>query len=95
MGNIGTVDVALLVLAVTQGVKALFGVEGKANQAIAFGVAFVLVAISHGTQQELIPSEWIPFIEWFVKALSGALAAIGVFEFGKRGVRLYRVTNGK
>jgi len=95
MGTIGTVDVALLVLAVTQGVKALFGVEGKANMGIAFGVGLVSVAVSHGIGQGLIPAEAVPYIEWGFKSVAGAFSAIGVYDFGKRAAGMYREANGK
>lgn len=93
--QIGIVDVALLVLGITQGVKAIFGVEGKTNIIIAFVAGFVLVSVSHGIAEGLIPPEATPYIEWFVTSLAGALAAIGAYEFGKRGARAYREVNGR
>ena len=93
--QIGPVDVALLVLGITQGLKALTGAEGKTNLIVAFVAGFVLVAVSHGTAEGLIPPGATPYIVWFVTSLAGALSAIGAYEFGKRGVKLYRVTNGK
>lgn len=92
--QIGPTDVAMLVLGVTQGVKAIFDVEGKTNIVIAFGVGFVLVSVSHGIAEGLIPPGAIPYIEWFVTSLAGALAAIGAYEFGKSGVKLYRKVSG-
>lgn len=92
--TIGYTDVAVLVLAITQAVKALFNVNGKTNQIIALVVGFLLVGISHGIAEGLIPASAIPYIDWFMTALAGALAAIGAYEFGKRGVRLYKATNG-
>ncbi len=95
MGTIGTINVALLVLAITQGVKAIFGVEGKANQLTALGVGLVLVGISHGISEGLINPIYVPYIDWAVKAVGGGLSAIGLYEFGKRGRNLYEKLNGK
>ena len=93
--QIGMVEVAALVLGITQGVKALFGVEGRTNQFIAFGAGLVLVALEHGITEGLISPEATVYIEWAVKSLGGALAAIGVYSFGKRATGLIRKTNGK
>ena len=91
--QIGMIDVALLVLAVTQGVKALTGAQGKTSLVVAFVAGFVLVALSHGLAEGLIPVDWAPYIEWAVTSIAGALTAIGVYEFGKSGVGLYRAAN--
>ena len=92
--QIGMVEVAALVLGITQGIKAIFDVEGKAAIVTAFGVGFVSVAISHGIGEGLIPAEWVPWIDLVYTSLAGALAAIGAYSFGKR-TGLIRETNGK
>jgi hypothetical protein len=91
--QIGIVVVPLLVVGITQGVKNLFGIEGKANAFIAFGAGFVLMALEHGITGGLISPEVTVYIEWFIKSLAGGLAAIGVYDFGKRGVGVIRGTN--
>lgn len=78
--NIGPIGVAALTLAITQGIKEIFGVEGKKNQLIAVVVGIVLTSLSYGISNQLIPVEAVPYIEWVVVAIGGGLSAIGLFD---------------
>jgi hypothetical protein len=93
--SIGTVDVAFLVLAITQAVKAIFGVEGKANQIVALLTGILLVGVSYGMQEGLIDPAYIPHIKWAVTSLAGGLSAIGLYEFIKPTGLLGKIVNGK
>lgn len=88
--QIGIVVVPLLVVGITQGVKTLLGVEGKANAAVALGAGFVLTGLSYGITQGLISEQVTVYIEWLITSLAGGLAAIGVYDFGKGAARVAR-----
>ena len=93
--QIGIVMVPLFVLGITQGLKSVFGIEGKANQIVALIVGFLLTGVSYGIGEGLIPESAAVYIEWFITSLAGSLAAIGFYAFGKSGSTLIRETNGK
>ncbi|MFA5166584.1 MAG: hypothetical protein WC449_04825 [Candidatus Paceibacterota bacterium] len=77
--NIGPIGVAALTMAITQGVKEIFGIDGKKNQLVAVIVGIVLTSLSYGISNQLIPAVAVPYIEWAVVALGGGLSAIGLF----------------
>lgn len=78
--NIGPIGVAALTLAITQGIKEIFGVDGKKNQLVAVIVGIILTSLSYGISNQLIPVEAVPYIEWAVVAIGGGLSAIGLFD---------------
>lgn len=77
---IGGIGVAALIFGIVEAAKA-FGVRGKGCQILALGLGFLFVGLSHGISQELIPAPWVPYLEWGVTSLAGALAAIGYYDF--------------
>ena len=76
-----------LVIAVVEGLKS-FGLEstlGKQISALSTGV--ILTFVAYGIHEQLIPAHFIPYINWGVYSLAGGLAAMGVYDFGKRAAR--------
>lgn len=84
--NIGPIGVAALTLAITQGVKEIFGIEGKKNQVVAVVVGIILTSLAYGVSTQLIPVEAVPYIEWAVMSVGGGLSAIGLFDFVKTDI---------
>ena len=79
--NIGDVAIIPFTLGITQALKELFGVEGKANKIVAVVVATVLVLLSSVIQQELVSPEVALWIKMVVGSLGGGLSAIGIFDY--------------
>lgn len=81
---IGSIKVAALVIGIVQAAKG-FGLTGKrGKQALALVTSVVLVGISHGITEGLVPSAYIPYITWGVTAIAGGLAAMGWYSFAKK-----------
>jgi hypothetical protein len=78
--NIGPISIAALTIAITQGIKNVFGVDGKANQIVAIITGIVLTSLYYGIANGLIPVEAVPYIEWAVVSIAGGLSAIGLFD---------------
>ena len=91
--QIDIVAVTLLVNGIVEGAKKLTGIEGKGALALALGAGFVFGGLSYGIAEGLISPDAIPYIKWVAYSVAVALASIGVYEFGKRGVGLYRAAN--
>ena len=79
--NIGDIAIIPFTLAITQAIKDLFGVEGKANKIVALAVATVLVALSSIIKQELVTPEVAMWIKLVVVSVGGGLSAIGAFDY--------------
>ena len=79
--NIGDVAIIPFTLGITQAIKDLFGIEGKANKIVAVCVATVLVALSSIIQQELVTAEAVMWIKLIVGSIGGGLSAIGLFDY--------------
>ncbi len=79
--NIGDVAIIPFTLAITQAIKDLFGVEGKANKIVAVCVATVLALLSTIIQQELVTAEVALWIKMIVGSVGGGLSAIGLFDY--------------
>ena len=81
--GIGGVGVILLILGIVEAAK-VFGVKGKASQATAAGLGFLLIGIASATEAGVIPAAAIPYIEIVIKGLGGAVAAMGIFDLLKK-----------
>jgi len=81
--HIGTAGVMAMTLAVTEALKSIFNVQGKLNQLVAVAVGMVLTAIAYGINNQLLPTEFVPYVQWLVISFGGGLSAIGVFDFVK------------
>lgn len=93
--QIDIVVVTLLVNGIVEGAKKLTGIEGKGAVALALAAGFLFGGLSYGIAEGLIPADAIPYIKWGAYSIAVALASIGVYEFGKRGVGVYREANGR
>lgn len=80
---IAGLGVAGLVAGITNGLKNVFGIEGKANQVVAMVVGLILTSLAYGIDQGLIVQTAVPYIEWLVISIGGALSAIGMYDFVK------------
>lgn len=84
--HIGPVGVMAMTLAVTEALKNIFSVQGKWNQLVAVLVGMVLTAIAYGVNNQLLPIDFVPYVQWLVISFGGGLSAIGVFDFIKNEV---------
>lgn len=80
---INGVAIGALVFGVVEAAKK-FGVEGDASQALALALGFVFVGIWQALETGMLPAGAEPWINLFVTALAGALAANGWYDFGKK-----------
>jgi len=88
--HIGPVSVMAMTLAVTEALKNIFGVQGKWNQLVAIAVGSLLTAIAYGINNQLLPTEFVPYVQWLVISFGGGLSAIGVFDFIKYELKLVK-----
>jgi hypothetical protein len=80
------ISVPALVLACVEAVKG-FGVKTKLGKRIsAFIFGFLFTGLAIGIHENMISPEAVPYIEWGVYSLAGALSAMGVYDFGKNRV---------
>lgn len=85
--TIGGVLVMALVLGIVEALKS-FGVEGRASQGAALGLAWVFVALAKAIEQGLIPEPYLTWVTIAVTGLAGGLAAMGYYDLGvKRFLR--------
>ena len=88
--HIGTVGVMAMTLAVTEALKNIFGVQGKWNQLVAIAIGSLLTAIAYGINNQLLPTDFVPYVQWLVISFGGGLSAIGVFDFIKYELKLVK-----
>lgn len=79
--NIGDIAIAPLTLAITQALKNIFGITGKANQIVALIVATVLTFSAIVIQQELVSPEVAMWVRVIIQSVGGGLSAIGLFDY--------------
>lgn len=80
---VGGIALAPLILGIVEAAKS-FGVSGKGIQALAFALGFFFVGLAQAISQGLIVEVYVPYIVWAVTALAGGLAAMGLYDFGKK-----------
>ena len=80
---IGGVGVAALIFGVVEAAKE-FGVKGRGSQVLALFLGVFFVGLARAGSLGLIPAHVLPWIELAVYALSGGLAAMGYYDFGKK-----------
>ena len=80
---IAGVPVIVMVIGIVEACKR-WGVQGKASEMLAFGLGFFFVALAIVVQQELIPPDYVVWVEVAIVALGGALAATGFYDLAKR-----------
>jgi hypothetical protein len=81
--HIGPVGVMAMTLAITEALKSIFNITGKLNQLVAVVTGMLLTAIAYGVNNQLLPVEFVPYVQWLVISFGGGLSAIGVFDFVK------------
>lgn len=79
--TIGDISIIPFTLAITQGLKSIFGIEGKVNQIVAFVVATLLTVMSLAISQGLLPEVVTMWLEIAVSSIGGGLSAIGLFDY--------------
>jgi len=84
--EIGDITIIPYTLGITEALKVIFGIEGKANRIVALVVASVLSFASLVIGQQLVSPEVAMWIEIVVKAIGGGLSAIGLFDYVAREV---------
>ena len=82
--EIGPVGITAMILGVTEALKNIFGIEGKWNQVVAIATGMILTSIAYGINNQLIPTEYVAYIQWAIISFCGGLSAIGVFDFAKK-----------
>lgn len=79
--TIGDISIIPFTLAITQGLKSIFGIEGKVNQIVAFVVATLLTVMSLAISQGLLSEAVTMWLEIAVSSIGGGLSAIGLFDY--------------
>lgn len=79
--TIGDISIIPFTLAITQGLKSIFGIEGKTNQIVAFVVATLLTILSLAISQGLLPEVVTMWLKIVVSSIGGGLSAIGLFDY--------------
>ena len=79
--TIGDISIIPFTLAITQGLKSIFGIEGKTNQIVAFVVATLLTILSLAISQGLLPEVVTMWLKIVVSSVGGGLSAIGLFDY--------------
>jgi uncharacterized membrane protein len=79
--TIGDISIIPFTLAITQGLKSVFGIEGKTNQIVAFVVATLLTILSLAISQGLLPEVVTMWLKIVVSSIGGGLSAIGLFDY--------------
>lgn len=80
---IGAIGIIPLVMGLVEYAKR-FGLKGQACDALAGALGFFFVALATAIEQALIPAEVLPWINLVVRGLGGTLAAVGLYDLGKR-----------
>ena len=78
------VSILALILGITEALKQLFDLEGKANIGAALIVAFVLFGVAGAESSGLIPEAAMVWVNLIIYALAGALSAGGYYSLAKR-----------
>ena len=78
--TIGGIAVAALIFGIVEAAKE-FGVSGNGSRILALGLGVFFVGLAQAVSQEMIPGDWLPYIEVGVVALAGGLAAMGYYDF--------------
>ena len=76
-------EVVVLVSGIVQLFKELFSLEGKAAQALTFGVGLCLFGIWSAMQVAVLPEQFALWINLVARALGYTLAAPGLFKLVK------------
>lgn len=84
--NIGDIAIIPFTLAITQGLKSIFNIEGKTNQIVAFAVAMLLTMASLAISQGLLPETAIVWIKIVLSSIGGGLSAIGLFDYVRQEI---------
>jgi len=79
--TIGDISIIPFTLAITQGLKSIFGIEGKVNQIVAFVVATLLTVMSLAISQGLLSEAVTMWFKIAVSSIGGGLSAIGLFDY--------------
>ena len=79
--TIGDISIIPFTLAITQGLKSIFGIEGKVNQIVAFVVATLLTVMSLAISQGLLSETVTMWLKIAVSSIGGGLSAIGLFDY--------------
>lgn len=79
--NIGDIAVVPFTLAITQAIKNIFNVDGKANMVVALVVATVLSMAALLINQELVSPQVALWIQVVISSVGGGLSAIGLFDY--------------
>ena len=77
---IGGIEVIALIFGIVEFAKSL-GVNGKKSQLLAMVLGFVLVGTSQAITGDMLSADIAIYIELVVKALAGALATMGFYDF--------------
>lgn len=87
---IGGISVAALIFGIVEAAKEL-GVTGNGSRVLALVVGAFFVGLAQAVTQGLIPADVLPYVELFVVAVAGALAAMGYYDFAKKLVTKLRI----
>ncbi len=79
--TIGDISIIPFTMAITQGLKNIFGIEGKVNQIVAFVVATLLTILSLAISQGLLSEAVTMWLKIVVSSIGGGLSAIGLFDY--------------
>lgn len=80
---VGAIAIIPLVMGLVEYAKR-FGLKGQACNALAGALGFLFVALAAAIEQKMIPAEVVPWVNLIVRGLGGTLAAVGLYDLGKR-----------
>jgi hypothetical protein len=84
--KIGDVAIIPFTLAITEGLKSIFGTKGKTNQIVAMCVATVLTFLAITIDQGLVGPQAATWIRVAVTSVGGGLSAIGLFDYVRKEI---------
>ena len=79
--SLAGVGVLVMVFGVTEVVKRLFKLSGRAVEFLAVGLGFLFTFVAYGISSGLIPAEYVPYITWLFAAVVGGVGASGYYKY--------------
>ena len=90
------ISIIALIIGVVEGLKELFGLQGKAVTVATLAVAFLLFGLAGANAQELIPEATMVWVNLTIYALGAALASGGFYHIVKAaGARMAAIRYGR
>ena len=81
---LGSVGVAALIFGIVEAAKE-FGLAGKASRVLVLVLGVFFVGLAQANVQGLLSEPAMQWVNLIVTAVAGGLAAMGYYDFSKRG----------